>query len=669
MKTAVVKQLERGVACHKRGRLECAARFYSDALQRDPSSSDAWHLLGRVRLAGKDLPSATACVAKAIQLRSDLAPYHCTLGDILAVQGRHADAVRCYEEALRRDPRFVPAWVNLGLAYRAGGSPNDACAAFAKAIEIDPGSAEALNNLGNGLAALGRLDEAAECFREAFRLYPDQALSAINLSACCLRQQRPKDAEEWARCALQLQPSMTEALSNLATALLAQERYSEAEQAAREAIAEAPNAAHLHSNLATVLLDRKRLEEAEQECRRALELQPGNKDVRLNLGVILQREGRLEEAADVLQKLIEDDPRNADAWTNLGTVRADQGLHDDALYCPEQALRLVPSHAKAHFCHSLELMARGKLEEGFAEYEWRWKVVPRGRAAAGKTWEGEPIEGRTILLTAEQGLGDTIQFARYIPLVAARGGRVIVESQPAAVPIVRTVRGVSQVITAADPLPDFDMQAPLLSLPRIFKIEPENIPHRTSYVSFDRDLASRMETCLGPRRGRRVGLAWSGNPDNGGDRRRSARLEALSALQSVADVEWYSLQIGDRARDAVKAAGGWVREVLSDNGGLSELAALMSCLDLVVSVDTMPVHLAGALGRPVWNLLCAAPDWRWLREGDRTLWYPTMRLFRQPRLGDWDLVVEGVIHALRNEWLTFELSNFPVQEVSHGADV
>lgn len=669
MKTAVLRQLEKGVACHTRGSLDCAARFYADALERDPSSSDAWHLLGRVRLARKDLTSAAACVAKAIQLRSDLPPYHCTLGDVLSAQARHPDAVRCYQEALRLDPRFVPAWVNLGLVHRAQGLPQEACAAFARAIEVEPGSAEALNNLGNALAALGRLDEAAECFREAFRRHPDQALSAVNLSACCLRQQRLKDAEEWSRCALRLQPSMTEALSNLATALLGQERYSEAEETAREAIANTPNAAHLHSNLATVLLDQKRFEEAEQECCQALRLEPGNKDVRLNLGVILQRSGRLEEAAAVLQKLIDDDPDNADAWTNLGTVRADQGRHDEALFCPEQALRVQPSHAKAHFCHSLELMARGRLEEGFAEYEWRWKVVRPGRAAIGKAWEGEPLEGRTILLTAEQGLGDTIQFARYIPLVASRGGRIVVESQSAAIPIVRTLRGVSQVLTAGDPLPAFDVQAPLLSLPRIFKISSENIPHRTPYLSFDRELASKMETRLGARHGRRIGLAWSGNPDNGGDRRRSVRLETLSALGSVSGVQWFSLQIGDKARKAVRASGGWVCEVLSDDGGLPELAALMTCLDLVISVDTMPVHLAGALARPVWNLLCAAPDWRWLREGDRTRWYPTMRLFRQPRLGDWDSVVEQVIEALNKEWLTFELGSSPVQEVSQGVDV
>ena len=669
MKTAVLRQLEKGVACHKRGKLECAARFYSDALERDPSSSDAWHLLGRVRLAGKDLGAAAACVVKAIQLRSDLAPYHCTLGDILAAQGRHSDAVRCYQEAVRLDPRFLPGWVNLGLAQRAQGLAHEACAAFARALEIEPGSAEALNNLGNALAVLGRLDEAAECFREAFRLHPEQAMSAVNLAAVSLRQQRPKDAEEWSRCALGLQPSMTEALSNLATALLGQERYGEAERATREAIAIAPNAAHLHSNLATVLLEQKRFEEAERECRRALELQPGNADVRLNLGVVLQKAGRLEEAADVLQKLIDEDPRNADAWTNLGTVRADQGRHDEALLCPEQALRLAPNHPKAHFCHSLELLGRGKLEEGFAEYEWRWKVVHPGRAGSGKAWEGEPLEGRTILLTAEQGLGDTIQFARYIPLVAARGGRIIVESQPAAVPIVRTVRGVTQIITERDPLPAFDVQAPLLSLPRIFKIGGQNIPGAIPYVSFDRDLASGMKARLGPRRGLRIGLAWSGNPDNGGDRRRSAGLEALSAFGSVAGVEWYSLQTGRRARDAVTAAGGWVREVLSEDGGLRELAALMSCLDLVISVDTMPVHLAGALGRPVWNLLCAAPDWRWLREGARTPWYPTMRLFRQERPGDWNSVVERVIHAMQKDCLTFQLSNFPVQEVSAGADV
>ena len=646
MKAAILEMLQQGVALQQSGNVDDAAPFYLRVLECDPSASDAWHLMGRVWLARKDFAAAAGCVARAIQLRADLPAYHCALGDILAAQGLSPQAMLCYQESLRLDPRFVPAWVNVGLACRAQGQLRESCAAFARAIEIDPASAEALNDLGNTLAALGSLEDAAQCFREAFRQHPDQPIAAVNLAACLLRQQRPWDAEQWARRALELQPGMTEALSNLVTALLGEERYGEAERMARQAVAQAPGRAHLHCNLATVLLEQKRFEEAERECRTALNLEPGHREVRLNLGVILQRAGRLEEAAAVLQQLIDDDPRNADAWTNLGTVRADQGRHEEALFCPEEALRLQPSHAKAHFCRSLEIMARGRLQEGFAEYEWRWKVVRPGRAAAGKAWNGAPLGGRTILLHSEQGLGDTLQFARYIPRVAARGGRVIVESQPAAAPIVRSVSGVSQVFVAQDPLPPFDFQAPLLSLPRILGITLESIPHDTPYVSFDRERAARIEARLGSCRGLRIGLAWAGNPDNGGDHRRSMPLDTFSALRSVGGAEWFSLHIGDKARAAVRAAGGWVREVLNDDGGLVELAALMSCLDLVISVDTMAVHLAGALGRPVWNLLCAAPDWRWLREGETTPWYPTMRLFRQARLGDWDEVMERVAQEL-----------------------
>lgn len=283
--------------------------------------------------------------------------------------------------------------------------------------------------------------------------------------------------------------------------------------------------------------------------------------------------------------------------------------------------------------------------------------MPRGNA--GPAWDGGPLGGRTILVSAEQGLGDTIQFARYIPLIAARGGRVVVECQRAAAPLVRSVAGVAEVITPEDPLPDFALQVPMMSLPRIFGSTAESIPNRTPYVSFDLELAARMAQRLGPRRGLRAGLAWAGNPENGGDRRRSMPVAAMAALGGVAGIEWFSLHIGAEARRAVSAGGGWMNAVLSDGGGLPELAALVSLLDLVITVDTMPAHLAGALGRPVWNLLCAAPDWRWTRHGERTPWYPSMRLFRQPQPGDWRAVIERVIH---------ELSNFPVNSSPGATD-
>jgi hypothetical protein len=317
------------------------------------------------------------------------------------------------------------------------------------------------------------------------------------------------------------------------------------------------------------------------------------------------------------------------------------------LACFDEALRLAPQHAKAHFGRSLQQLTEGHLEEGFAEYEWRWRTLrDRPRAHRYPEWDGRALAGGTILISAEQGLGDTIQFARYLPLVAARGGAVIVESQAAAGPLIRRIAGVTRVMTADDPLPQFEARAELMSLPRIFGTNLENIPNSVPYISFEPGLAVEVEEKLGPRRSMRIGVAWSGNPRNDGDRRRSIPVEELGRLRSVPGVEYFSLHCGEAARCQTSSGGSWIRHVLSDSGGLMELAAMMSCLDLIVTVDTMAAHLAGSLARPVWNMLCYAPDWRWMKSREDSPWYPSMRLFRQSAAGDWRAVVERIARAL-----------------------
>jgi tetratricopeptide (TPR) repeat protein len=652
--------LHAGLALHADGRLEQAARFYSEALEHDSRNSDAWNLLGRVWLAKGDFESAAACVIRAVRLRPDLPAFHATLGDILSAQGRGREAALCYREALRLEPLFQPALVNLGNLLQKEGRLEDAAVLYARAIEADSGCAEALNNLGNTLTALGRGAEAAECFYEAVRRHPDAPEAPVNLAALCLRDRRFREAEQWARAAVSLRPGLPQALSNLSLALLNQHRYAEAESPARQAVAQAPAAAHLLLNLGTLLLYQKRWEEAEQVTRRALQLDRQHPEADNNLGVILQFTGRLEQAAARFEDLLARHPRNADAWTNLGTVRDAQSLHDDALACFEKALGIDSGHAKAHFCHSLEVLARGRLAEGFEEYEWRWEAVrERPRASDGPAWNGERLDGRTILISAEQGLGDTLQFARYIPHIARRGGRVIVEAQPAAASLVRKVEGVAAVITPGEPLPDFDVQAAMMSLPRILATVPETIPTETPYIWAGGRLRQHVAERMGPRRGLRVGLCWFGNPENGGDRRRSMPLETLLPLAGSPGVEWFSLHVGEKARNEARSCGGWVRGILSDTGGLEELAAVMKCLDLVITVDTMPAHLAGALAVPVWNLLCHAPDWRWMREREDSPWYPTMRLFRQPAPGDWASVVKRVGE---------ELGRLPIQDLTPNAD-
>jgi hypothetical protein len=262
-------------------------------------------------------------------------------------------------------------------------------------------------------------------------------------------------------------------------------------------------------------------------------------------------------------------------------------------------------------------------------------------------WDGSPLDGRTILLFPEQGLGDTLQFSRYAPLVASRGGRVILECQPAAVKLLRSVEGIADVISTDSPLPGFDVQCALMSLPGRLGTTVDTIPGATPYVKADAGWTSRIRRALGPARRLRVGVAWAGNPLHGSDHFRSIPLDTLTGLAQIEGIEWYSLHIAKPARAELRSSGAPIRQVLSDHGGLPELAGLMSCLDLIVTVDTMPAHLAGALNRPVWTMLCWAPDWRWQLDRERSPWYPSMRLFRQAAPGDWASVVEQISTELK----------------------
>ena len=390
----------------------------------------------------------------------------------------------------------------------------------------------------------------------------------------------------------------------------------DAERYARQALARAPRAAHLHSNLGSILQRQQRFAESEAVLQRAVELRPDSAHTHNAAGAALAGRGRLAEAESECLRAVELSHSYADGWTELGLIRQGLGRNAEALERLGEAVRLQPAGARPRLARAAALLASGK----------------------------------TILFSAEKDLGDTIRFARYVPVVAARGGTVILEAPERLRPLLRTLPGVADFITPELPLPEFDEPAPLASLPGILRTTLETIPAEVPYLRVDERLAGRIAAALGPRlglpKGLRVGLAWAGNPAHPADRYRSVELARLAGFAQVEGVEWYSLHADEKERAEARAAG-WVREVLSEAGGVAELPALVSQLDLVISVDSRPAHLAGALARPVWTLLALAADWRWLLGRADSPWYPTMRLFRQRRRGDWEGVAAEVCRALR----------------------
>jgi tetratricopeptide (TPR) repeat protein len=450
--------------------------------------------------------------------------------------------------------------------------------------------------------------------------------------------------------ALTVRPNHADALNNRGNTLLALNRFDEALESYDCALAARPNFAEALSNRGSALEKINRLDEALASYDRALALRPDFVDALYNRGNVLKALKRYGEALASYDRAITLRPGYADAHNNHGQVLRELMRYDEALASYDRAMVLQPNNIMAH-CNAASLrLLLGDFSRGWTDYEWRWmkeSVVLANRILPQPLWRGgDAIAGKTILLHSEQGLGDTIQFCRYVPLVAARGAQVIFEVQKPLRMLMTGLAGVAQVITKGSPLPEFDIHCPLLSLPLAFGTQLETIPSASAYLTAPPQHSINWQTRLGAKRRPRIGLAWSGSAGHERDRERSIGLRALLPLLD-AEATFVSLQKEVRADDAiVLKERGDIFQVGDELRDFCDTAAVISQLDLVISVDTSVAHLAGALGAPVWILVTYVPDWRWLLNRDGSPWYPTARLFRQPYINDWESVIARVHEAV-----------------------
>jgi tetratricopeptide (TPR) repeat protein len=417
----------------------------------------------------------------------------------------------------------------------------------------------------------------------------------------------------------------------------------------REVLAREPDHVGALNNLGVALKTLNRFAPAVAHYRRALALQPDDAGLLINLGNALRGLGELEEAEAVLRRALLLAPHSVDARNNLALVHKSARRWPQAIAGLEEVASLRPEAVETHFDLALARLQSGDLARGFAGYEWRWRLKdnpPRGFAVPA--WRGEPLGGRTILVYAEQGFGDTIQFARYAPMIAAQGGRVVLECQPQLLRLFETLAGVATLVPRGEPLPPFDLHAALLSLPQLFGTTLETIPAPPRYLKAPADLAEAFRARLAAPPGvRRIGLAWAGKPSHKNDHNRSAGLAPFLALFGAPSVRWYSLQVGPRAADLeTEGCAALVADLTAELGDFAASAALVESLDLVITVDTAPAHLAGALGVPVWLALPFGGEWRYLDGRTDCPWYPSMRLFQQPRCGDWGAVFRAMADEL-----------------------
>ncbi len=460
---------------------------------------------------------------------------------------------------------------------------------------------------------------------------------------------RLSQAEQLYRQILQQEPNQIEALQLLGIIAFQNGNTEEAIACYRKALAVNPNLAPVHSNLGIALRTQGKLEEATWHYQQAVALQPNNAQFHYNLGFILQAQEKFEEAQESYRQVVALQPNYVEAYYNLGYVLYVQGQIEQAIACYDRAIELKPDYVEARVNRAEALLLLGDWTPGFAEYEWRWRRFKPEQLPTFSTppWDGSNLQGKTILLYAEQGLGDTFQFVRYASLLKELGGRVIVACLPSQVQLLKTVPGVEQVVALDDDLPEFDTQAPLMSLPYLMGTTLETIPAQIPYLFPPESHHLRLEAPPGTRL--KVGIVWTGNLDNVHNRRRSCGLEAFLPILEIPDVEFYSLQVGQRSQDlATLPPAIRVQDLSRQLLDFTDTAAVVAQLDLVITIDTSVAHLAGALGKPTWVVLTFVPDWRWLLSRSDSPWYPTMRLFRQDSPGNWSGVFAQVARALQS---------------------
>ena len=569
-------------------------------------------------------------------------------------RGDLAQAEYLYRQTLEADPRHADAWHFLGVIAGQAGRHDVAVEYLGQAVRLNPGCAEAHNHLGNVLHDLGKLKEAETSYREGLRLKPSLAEAHYGLGIVFRKQGRLQEAEACYRQALRFKPGCAEAHSDLGNVLHNQGKLMEAEACYREALRLKPGFAEAHNRLGIILYEQGKLAEAEACYREALGLTSGYADAHNNLGNVLHDQGKLMEAEAYFREALHLQPEFAEAHNNLGVILGSQGKQDEVEVCYREALRLKPGYAEAHVNLSLHWLRHGDFAQGWPEYEWHRRTKENlHKALPPPTWDGSALDGQTILLQTEQGTGDAFQFVRYARLIKAEGGRIVLQCQPALARILASCPNIDQVVEEGISLPGSHVTAPLLSLPMLCKTTLESIPAEVPYLVPDLARVDSWRARLAVFPGFKVGICWQGNPKFKGDRLRSVPLASFDPLAAVPGVCLLALQRGPgleqiaQQRESLNIVDLPGRPEDSAEGWL-DTAALIQALDLVVSVDTAVVHLAGALAAPVWVALPFMPDWRWLLNREDSLWYPTLRLFRQRRPGDWPEVFQRIGVALKN---------------------
>lgn len=624
---------EQASAFHSQGRLEEALDGYRAVLAQFPDLPEAFFNMGLIFLGRKNGHSeATSVFLKAIDLKPQWTEAHYNLAQAYEQAGMPEAALAAYERALTLKPDHYEALYNLGCIHLKAKRFDSGATYFSRATRVKSFCPEAYNNLGQAYEGLNDFASAEQCYARAHAMAPEMIAACFNLA------QRFKAAG----------------------------RLEEAAVLYKEAITHQPTSSAAINNLGNIYRDQERLEEAIACYRQVVTIEPHLAEGHYNLGSALRLNEAYEEALVCLHRALQLKPDYAEAWNNLALTCKNIGDLDRALICFNRALTLKPDLAVAHWNRSFVHLLKEDFTSGWADFEWRFRMPQRKTIypfeLAGVRWAGQFAPEATILVHDEQGLGDTIQFVRYLPQVKARCRKVILETRAELIPLLQGCNGVDDLIVRSKsgiPTAEHDFFIPLMSLPGIFQTTSLNIPTDVPYIESDHDKAAQWRAQL-PSSHLKVGLVWSGRPQHTNDKNRSCKLEDLLSLLRLPGIHFVGLQKGAGSEHTAMLPPGVAFTNLGHElEDFSDTAALVSNLDLLISVDTAVVHLAGAMGKAAWVMIPFIPDWRWGMHRENCLWYPTLRLFRQSRPKDWN----GVVGRMRQELLVL-VKNNPANRLS-----
>jgi tetratricopeptide (TPR) repeat protein len=656
------------VKYHQAGQLDDAQKAYQRILAINPDHHETLHLLGTIFHQTGDNHTATNLISAAIRHNPQNASYYISLGDTLKARGQQNQSIVCYQQAIKANPDALEAYIRLGSIHHGQRNFNAAIDYFIKAAQIKPDVAEVHYCIGLSYQAVDQLDHAIESYERAIQLKPDDAEFHHQKG----KAYRAKgDLEKTLLCfqqATRLKPDFAEPYFHMGDTLCFLGQMEAGIENYRKALQCRPDMLEAYNNLGNALKAQGNLEAAVVNYRQVVRLKPDLAEAYYNLGSTLRLKEEFDNAITHLRRALELKPQYAEAYNNLGLVFKNMGDIGQATEYFSQALRIKPDMAEAHWNRSFMYLLNEKFEDGWQDYDWRfrqvrWKTL-YPHPYSGPRWDGSPSAGKTLFVHDEQGLGDTLQFVRYLPMAKTRCATLIFETRKSLIPLLKGFPGIDQIVSrSSSPHPDknWDVYIPLLSLPKVFGSTLETIPNQVPYLYADTQKTEYWRHRL-TGDGFKVGIVWAGRPMHTNDHNRSCALRQFLPCAEIPGIQLIGLQKGAAAAQAAELPPkmNFVNfdEELQD---FSDTAGLIENLDLVISVDTAVAHLAGAMGKPVWVLLPVIPDWRWMMDREDSPWYPSMRLFRQKKRGDWESVFLRLKMELRR-WAIFSVRRLRKKE-------